>query len=592
MVIKVQESYQELPGVRRGRVANPLDGPNAATIVGRQTQDIGKAVQSAGNVAGDIVRQEQEKANKARLNDVYNQMSAAAHALRYDKTSGYLTLKGGDAVKGVTDGTGITQPITDYYGHKLDKELSNLRARLGNSALVEQFDTLADDMRTKFRNEAVSYEAEQASVYAVQVQDATIMTSANELAVAPFGPASSLHVSRARDAAVGKGQAAGLSGDALNVAVQASMGKMHAAVIDSMLDGKDVAGAKKYFEQYRDQFGEVDAKNVGAKLETAWGAAEAIIAVDEIVAQFPLQLNQAAPQADMDAALRERFKDNPEGLKAARTELAQRLSAHEFQESETNASNKNAVWSMLNRGQSLASVESSVAWLALPGATQTDIREAVKRQREGGDLTPAALGSWAELMGNTEYLLKASPTMLAAWEPQFGSALTKQLIAQAQSVKANAAGTVARAQLDQPSIPEQLYKTTAARFGIGVNKDFKDWSEADRANYAKFMSDMWTAVAQEQAATGKVIAPAELETFMLRAANKHPRWGNAGATVAAFVETGKLERIPLSALTDPNTPQGRSIAGYLFRNKLPPTEENVRKGYLDYIESGVYLVKD
>lgn len=592
MVIKVQESYQELPGVRRGRVTNPLDGPNAASIVGRQTQEIGRAVQSAGGVAADIVRQEQEKANKARLNDVYNQMSAAAHALRYDQKDGYLTLKGGNAVMGVTDGTGITQPLTEYYGHKLDKELSNLRAQLGNSALIGQFDLLADDMRTKFRGEAVSYEAEQASVYAVQVQDATIMTSANELAAAPFGPASALHVSRARDAAVGKGQAAGLSGDALNIAVQASLGKMHSAVIDSLLDGKNVAGAKKYFEQYRDQFGELDAKNVGAKLETAWGAAEAIIAVDEVVSQFPLQLNQTAPQADMDAALRDRFKDNPEGLKAARSELAQRLSAHEFQETETNASNTNTVWSMLNRGQSLASVESSNAWLALPGKDQNAIREAVKRQREGGDLTPVALGSWAELMGNTEFLMKASPTVLAAMEPQFGSALTKQLIAQAQSVKANAAGTVAKAQLDQPSIPEPLYKRTAALFGIGVNKDFKDWSENDRAQYATFMSDMWTAVAQEQAATGKIIPPAELEQFLLRAGNMHPRWGNAGATVNNFTTTGKLEQVPLSALTDPNSPVGRVVANYLYRNGLPPTPENLRKGYVDYIESGVYLVKD
>lgn len=592
MVIKVQESYQELPGVRRGRVTNPLDGPNAASIVGRQTQDIGKAVQSAGNVAADIVRREQEKANKARLNDVYNQMSAAAHALRYDKTSGYLTLKGGDAVKGVTGGDGITQPITDHYGYKLDKELSNLRARLGNSALLEDFDALASDLRTKFRNEAVSYEAEQASVYAVQVQDATIMTSANELAVAPFGPASSLHISRARDAAVGKGQAAGLSGDALNVAVQASMGKMHTAVISSMLDGKDVAGAKKYFEQYRDQFGEIDARNVGAKLETAWGAAEAITAVDDVMTQFPLQLNQTAPQADMDAALRERFKDNPEGLKAARTELAQRLSAHEFQETETNASNTNAVWSMLNRGQSLASVESSNAWLALPGKDQNAIRESVKRQQDGGDLTPVALGSWAEAMGNTEFLMKSTPTTLAALEPQFGSALTKQLIAQAQSVKATAAGTVAKAQLDQPSIPEQLYKRTASLFGIGVNKDFKDWSENDRARYATFMSDMWTAVATEQANTGKVIAPADLEQFMIRAANMSERWGKGRETVAAFRDTGRLEKLPLSALTDPNSPVGRVVANYLFRNSLPPTPENLRKGYLDYIESGVYLVKD
>jgi hypothetical protein len=579
MVIRVQETYQELPGVRQGRASNPMDGPTATSIVAKQAQQTGQAMQRAASGFAEIVQAEQEKANKVRLNDAYNQASAIAHELRYNKDSGYLRLKGGDAVKGVQGDDGAYRPITESYGEKLGKELARIRNGLGNSALAQQFDIAAGDLSTKFRNDAVTYEAEQSSVYATQVQDATVMTSANKLAADPFGGDSAFHVSRARDAAILKGRAAGLTGDALEQATQATLGKMHIAVVDSMLDAKNAAGAKQYFELHANDFGALDKANVKAKLDTAYAAAEAIGAVDEVIAAHPLTLNQPANKKDMDAALRARFADNPEGLKAARSELAQRISDHEFQESEANAGNVSAVWNQLLGGRSMASVEGTRAWLALPGDKRASLKSAWDNY-QSGTISDDMLGGFLDKLLDENYLAGVTSAELQALIPYYGAQRVGQLGTAAKNVRANRAGEQYKATLDQPNIPPAMVNDLAQASGLNPFYAGADKNEDARqkAYVADLHTKMYTLAAQHQMATGKVIPPGEMEAFL------------KAALAREGIRRGLTTFGPQAPT--PGTAQSTAVAQYLQQRGLPPTVENQRKAMLDMTVAGQLLVDE
>lgn len=599
MAIKLEDNFRELPGVRQGRAANPMDGTTATDIVAKQSQMLGRGIQQAGGALAEVVQAEQEKANKVRLNDAYNQAAALAHDLRYNKDSGYARLKGGDAVKGVAGDDGGFRPITESYGEKLNKGLSQIRKGLGSDVLAQQFDMAAGDLSTKFRNDAISYEAEQSSAYEVQVQDATIVTSANSLAAEPFGAAADFNRNRAVQAAVSKARAAGLQGkvvtDAngritweadspLGVAVSETVGKVHGAVVASLLESKNVAGAKQYFEKHGGDLTTMERAEVKAKLDTAWSAAQAIGAVDEVVAAYPLSLNRPANKKDMDEALRAKFKDDPEGLKAARTELAQRISDHEFQENESNAGNISAVWKQLNAGQSMATVEGSRAYLALPGDKQQEIKNSWARQSEGDAALPEEeWGAWLQLISDDQMLRTMSPAQIAALAPRFGRRLTLQISNAANHAKAEAAGAIAKVELASPKIDSDLFQSVAAQYGLEAYRENLNTRQIQEL--ASFRSQLEDVVAKTQVAQGKIIPPAEMREFLYNAAAQIKSGKYALQYAPSFLR-------PQTPLPTPGSAQAAMVAQYLQQRGLAPTVENQRKAMLDMVTAGQLLVDE
>lgn len=601
MAIKLEDNFRELPNIRQGRASNPMDGTTATEIVAKQSQMLGRGIQQAGGELAKIVQAEQEKANKVRLNDAYNQAAAIAHDLRYNKDSGYLRLKGGDAVKGVQGDDGGYRPITESYGEKLNKELARIRQGLGNDVLAQQFDLAAGDLSTKFRNDAVSYEAEQSSVYETQVQDATILTSANALAAEPFGPAADFNRNRAVDAAIKKARAAGLQGkvvtDAngrvtwetdspLGAAVSEAVGKVHGAVVDSLLESKNVAGAKQYFEKHGGDLTTMERAEVKAKLDTAWSAAQAIGAVDEVIdANGGMRpLDRDIDIGKMHDALRERYKDDPEGLKAARAELDYRFTIHDRQQREYDAGNVSTVWKLLSSGQSMASVEGTRAWLALPGDKQQEIKNSWARQQAGdSDLTSEEWGSWAQLMFDKDMLLDMSPAEITALEPRFGRRLTEQLLNQAAHTKADRAGAIARVELASPKIDTDLFQSIAAEYGLEAYRDNLNTRQIQEL--ATFRSQLEDIVAKEQVARDEIIKPADMREFLYNAAAQIKTGKYAMRYAPSFLR-------PQMALPAPGTAQATMVAQYLQERGLAPTVENQRKAMLDMVTAGQLLVDE
>jgi len=573
--VPVYDQFQVAPDVRRGRADSPLSVAQARAP-GEQIQQLGQGIQKGASVAADFFAKEQEKANKVILNDAFNQASAAAQRLKYDKDLGYTRLKGGAAVKGVND-----KPLGAYYGEQFDKDLSEITNKLGNQAVREQFGMLAADLRAKFGNETMAYEAEQSVVYAQSVREATIVQSQSDIASDPLGKAAPFYTSRARDAATATAQAAGLDGESLDVAVKATMGKMHTGVIETMMDGKNIAGAKAYFAAHETDYNAIDAKAIKAKLDTAFSAAEAIGAVDEVLAKNPLRTNAPVNKAKIDSELRAKYADQPEQLKAARAELSQRIQDHEFQETEQNAGNVNAVWKQLLGGQSLASVEGTSAWLSLPGDTQASLKSTfLSRAESGATVSDAAWAAWGALMNDDEQVRKMTPTQITALEPFYGRALTNQVLTRKRQLTEEQE----KAGLAAGKIDNDLFQSIAADFGLKVYSD--DLDNADRVKLARLRSALETGVAKQQAATGKIIPPAEMDAFVRRNAAQFVSGYDRKQTADFMRGRGIAPSVPTTS------PDGQRALTYMQEQGWEATPENYRRALVDVFEAGDYLVDE
>lgn len=579
--IPSQDTFSVLPGVRQGQV-EPGFSVEQAQYAGRQAQRFGQAVSGVGLAMTDVVLAEQQKANKLRLNDAFNQASEIALQLRLNKDTGYTRLKGGDAMKGVNN-----KPIADHYTDELEKRLGEIAEGLGNQQVREEFEYATSELRQKFRNDALSYEAEQANVYAEQVRDATLVLAQNELVADPFGKGSRLSVLRAQAAATDKARAAGLDGDALKLAVQTQMGKVHEGVVQSLLDAQQSGAAATYFEQHRGDFTEIDAKTVKARIDIAQGSARAVAAVDEAFEAFPVETNGSLRKSEMDKYLREKFKGDGEALKAARAELSQRVQDWEFQENEDNAVAVNEVLDRLNGGSSLAAVRSSPAWARLSGKDRDQItRMILERGRsdaanEIDDLPDEVAIEAGMLLANPDELMRMTPAQLQAKLPYYGRALTNQLIQKRGELAK--AGALADAKLDA-----DLFNAAAENFGL---KPFSS-NHQDKAKVARVRSRIETILAQEQRQKGRSLTLDEKRALIARETASQVLVGNKKRPLAALTpeQAAKIKikgadrTVVVNALEQMYNQTGDE--------RYAPTEENVRRMYLELFDSGQFFVDE
>ena len=93
--VPVYDNFQvapnNLPNVR-------VDGglsPEQAAAPGRQMQEFGRALQTAGGAGADIALDVQQQANQLRIDDALNKAAEIGASLTYDKEVGYQNLRAG-----------------------------------------------------------------------------------------------------------------------------------------------------------------------------------------------------------------------------------------------------------------------------------------------------------------------------------------------------------------------------------------------------------------------------------------------------------------------------------------------------------------
>lgn len=354
-----------LPGVRQGR-AQPVLSPDVAGLPGRQMQEAGRTATAVGTAIGDFALKEQDKVNKARLNDAYNQAERLAQDLRANMKK----LQGVDAANGIN---GLA--LDDYFDAELKRGISTIADSLQAPAVRDQFGLLADDMSVRFRGEAVAHMAEQNEIYQARILDDTVVTSMNLIAANPGNTfAEKWNLVRAKDALRTKYDNSGFDKDQVELRLKEDLGKSHAVIIESMVNSGQVMQAKAYFDRNRDDFMAADAATTEKNLEKSVSANQALIDVDALMSEFSIQ-GDNIPRAKMDARLREIVGDDPVRLKAARDEITVRMAL--YQEEYNNQYSDNYDKALRLGQTSPARMYSSSAFQSLKPKDQETIRSFV-----------------------------------------------------------------------------------------------------------------------------------------------------------------------------------------------------------------------
>lgn len=311
--VPAAEGFGVLPGIRSGG-ARPVLSVEQAAMPGRQMQERGAQMMQVGQQIGEYAQQQQERINRARVQDAYVQAQNFGRELELEQRK--IT---GQAAVG----------STEAFGERYNKRILELAQDLSPIA-QEAFRAKADALYGGFLDRGTKYEADQFDVYENSVIDSTIVSSAQNMQVYLNDPkVFSESRQAAKDAFRMKADKAGLAGAASEQFVQSEMGKTHAVIIDNMLDGGDPRGAAAYFAQVSEDFLPIDAAAMQTKIDKGLKPAEASDIVDALLAEMPLDgLN--IPMADADNWLRSKT-DDPVVLKAAQDDFKDRVAAHREQ---------------------------------------------------------------------------------------------------------------------------------------------------------------------------------------------------------------------------------------------------------------------
>lgn len=219
--------------------------PNAPDVAGQQAQQMGQGLMSAGSAAGRIALDMQQQANQVRVNDAMNKAVQAKLRLTYDQNEGFVHLKGDSALTR-PDG----KPLDEEYVGKLSKNLEEIEVGLGNDAQRLAFRQQANQMVEQFRGALTSHVAKEYGDYQIGVQDGTIKTARDQMALA-WGDAGVVKqsVDAIKGAVVEQGRLRGLSPKQVEANLVEALSPGHTTVIASAIDGGKLDYAREYFKQ-------------------------------------------------------------------------------------------------------------------------------------------------------------------------------------------------------------------------------------------------------------------------------------------------------------------------------------------------------
>lgn len=574
--VPTYDNFQATPGVRQGRATTSLSG-DAAALAGRQSQQLGGSLTQIGGEIGAIAQAEQEKANKIRVNDAYNQAIQTAQDLRKE----YGELKGGSVMQ-VGEGK---RPLGDHYYEELNKRLAEISDTLDNPAIRDQFSVLADDLSTRFRGEALAYEAEQSAVYAQNVLDTTVVTSFDVIATEPFNAGVvGFHVDRARDALKDKFAGQGLDAAGIEEQTKAVLGKGHTNVIDILLEKADTAGAKAYFEAHREDFNGADAEMMEAKLGKAGVASKALETVSGLLADMPLR-GREVKRATLDAELRKRVGDDPVLLKAARDELNYQINQHEDQAQDAYVKTFDNVLGMIIGGTPPAEIYQNPAYLSLDTKDSYNLYQVMQGLR-----SEETQKQWDQAFSDLMYTEQGRAELLSMSEEELNRKINDVGPANLNALrKARTTYLEAPSKLAEASIASNRFNVIAQEMGFDpFNTKLKPEQKAELADLRYRLTNIIDEVqrAKGRKLTGQeqdIIIRQELsDTVILR--------GKKGLFGRGAAQPAKTIMLKPDQVEDVIVPEGdRLLAiaalGRMYANDPrpefdPSNPENIRRLYL------------
>lgn len=320
MRVPTYDSPTQLPGVGPTQTFNT---PQMSDAPARQLQQGGAAMASAGqgmvsiatDIQKDINEAEVKKADLAVAENIDRLMRAPGAD---GQPGGFLTRLGEDAVKSYG---GVQQD--------LQKVVEDGAAGLNNPIQREMYQRAAAARLRGAMGEAMGHAAQQTKVFAAGqataragrfAQELVQFAGQDEASQAEFNRRVTLGLQEIEVAAraTGKGDA-----EQLKAAQDQYKAGAYAGVLQYLFANKRAADAVAFWEARKGDLPDDEAK---AKLTNAVAnqaaAFKASSAADEAWSRLgPKGLNGTVNSSAIDAFLREQFKDDPDGLKAARAEI-------------------------------------------------------------------------------------------------------------------------------------------------------------------------------------------------------------------------------------------------------------------------------
>jgi soluble lytic murein transglycosylase len=231
-------------------------GPNAGQIQAQQGQELATGLQRVGDAGTRIATDEQNMFNQVQVNDATNKLRMAAQDLAYNKDTGYLTLKGQNAL---TRPGGVALP--DEYLGKLQEQAGQIAGGLGTESQRRQFAQISGDLQAQFHGQVEGHMVQQFMAHADTVDDSTMNLAENDAKLNWNNPdrvfgrvdADGAVIGGALDAikgaAMNKARRNGLQGAPAEAAMLAATSNAYKGVILAALENKRPDIAQAYLDR-------------------------------------------------------------------------------------------------------------------------------------------------------------------------------------------------------------------------------------------------------------------------------------------------------------------------------------------------------
>lgn len=368
---------------------------------------------------------------------------------------------------------------------------------------------------------------------------------------------------------------------------------VHANIISNLLRS-DPGEARKYFVANKKGIDPARWDEIGAALDKSSALVDGNAAAEETWAGLgPKTLNAPVDLAGMQAALRKRFANDPERLRAAQASLGEMVQAHDKSQSEANAYGVNMVYKALDAGVPLSKVRLTRDFLDLPGDMQSRIQEDIeqrvdRRARRVADIEQAELSSYqrrnalALLRNPDEYLRYSDPQVLGgmtraqvqALRPTLGLQATEHLLQRWEAQQTSAGKLEARMDTED-------FNHTADQLGL---KPYEANTPARKQALGELKYRVEQLIAAEQKAAKRVLTREEKAELMKREMART-------VTVSGFFTDRQVPVVQLNprevknvVVPDADKAQIAEALRVMYERTndamYAPTEENMRRLYL------------
>lgn len=329
-------------------------GKSSLSVVGKGMTEIGK-----------IVKLQQHEDDVFAAEGSFNQVRQAQIDLAAGP-DGFLNKKGEQALDG---------KLHEQYLGRFDKTVNDISGKLVNDEQRKLLKQRADISRIQLSENLLQHAMQQDEVVTKERYQGTLEVEEKTAVMNAYNPpAVALSILRVQNAVDTVAKKQDWPKEYADTQKAKATSQIHASVIESMImDGHDM-DAQTYYKHVKDSLDPATNKRIQPKLESATTDGKAFRAVDEIWQQKgPKGINDPVKTFDMEAVVRDKFKDDPSAQKAAIAEIRSRAQSFNAQQQEVTNSNISEVLKNFDAGMTPMSVRKTREFQELNGKDQDTI---------------------------------------------------------------------------------------------------------------------------------------------------------------------------------------------------------------------------